>query len=178
MKPLRLFNRINGLARLVPDVLGNERTSSSFSITSAPPSAASGGPTVLIIDDDEVMLAATSMRLSKSGCSVAVAKDGSEAIGAIGRQSPDFILLDLNFPPDVSNGGLVSWDGFRIMFWLRGLENAQRTRFIITTGDPVPGCSARALASGAIGFFPKPIDHVKLLELLHANRPDAEVAAK
>ncbi|MGH7967651.1 MAG: response regulator, partial [Limisphaerales bacterium] len=131
MKRLRLLNGLNGLARFVPDLLSGEGKSSSFATTPEQTSVASAGLRILIIDDDEVMLAATSMRLTRAGCSVAVAKDGSEAIGAIGRQSPDFILLDLNFPPDVSNGGLVSWDGFRIMYWLRGLENVQSARFII-----------------------------------------------
>lgn len=162
--------RWNGLARFFPDFLGRGESPSALATISEQSPMGSEGARVLIIDDDEVMLAATSMRLSKAGCSVEVARDGSEAISVIGRQSPDFILVDINFPPDVSSGGMVCWDGFRIMFWLRGLENTQGAQFIITTGYPFPGCAERALAAGAIGFFPKPIDHTKLLELIQAKR--------
>jgi CheY-like chemotaxis protein len=125
------------------------------------------GRRVLIVDDDAVVLKTTSHKLAAAGYEVVTAIDGSEAINAIGAAKPDLILLDLDFPPDVANGGRNGWDGFKLMSWLRGLRNTQGTRFIIITGssDPVEA-ERRAMASGAAGFFQKPLDFRRLIALL------------
>jgi CheY-like chemotaxis protein len=125
------------------------------------------GKRILIVDDDPVVLKTTSYRLSAAGYEVSTAVDGSEAINAVGSARPDLILLDLDFPPDVANGGKLGWDGFRLMTWLRGLRNTQGTRFIIITGSCDPAVAEkRALASGAAGFFSKPIDFRALTKLI------------
>jgi CheY-like chemotaxis protein len=128
------------------------------------------GKQILIVDDDPVILKTTSHKLSAAGYAVSTAIDGSEAINAVGSAKPDLIILDLDFPPDVANGGKPGWDGFRLMTWLRGLRNTQGTRFIIITGncDPVEA-ERRALASGAAGFFSKPINFPTLTKLIDSE---------
>ena len=140
------------------------------------------GKQILIVDDDPVILKTTSHKLNAAGYAVSTAVDGSEAINAVGCAKPDLILLDLDFPPDVANGGKPGWDGFRLMAWLRGLRNTQGTRFIIITGSCDPAeAERRALASGAAGFFSKPIDFRALMALvdseLFPKPPQAEASS-
>ena len=52
-----------------------------------------------------------------------------------------------------------------VINWLRGLQNAEGARFIIMTGSESPEVERRALASGAVGFFHKPVDFDALLSL-------------
>ena len=92
----------------------------------APPAATEGlearvqGKRVLIVDDDPVFLEATAMKLKAAGFRVRTAREGSEAIAALGEEPADAMLVDISFQPDVCYGGMGSWDGFQIMSWLRG----------------------------------------------------------
>jgi len=104
---------------------------------SATSSIQSSAKKILVVDDDPVILKAMSAKLGGYGYKVITANDGSEAIATMRDEKPDLIVLDVNFPPDVANGGRVTWDGFQIMSWLRGLKEADGTPFVIvTSGDP------------------------------------------
>jgi len=121
---------------------------------------------ILVVDDDPNVLKTISLKLNSRGYAVATAIDGSAAIGAVRDEHPDLVVLDLSFPPDVANGGRVTWDGFQIMSWLRGLNEANSIPFIIiTAGDPAL-YRERSLASGAAAFFQKPIQHDHLLRVI------------
>lgn len=120
---------------------------------------------ILVVDDDAIIRKTAALKLKSAGHEVITAADASEAIQAVGRDKPDVVLMDLQFPPDISNGGL-DWDGFRLMHWLRGLEGAARTRFIVITGEQSVEYEVRALESGAAGFLRKPISYEKLLRLI------------
>jgi DNA-binding response OmpR family regulator len=49
------------------------------------------------------------------------------------------------------------------MSWLRRLEEAKAIPIIVITGGDEAKIKDRALAQGAVGFFPKPIDIEALL---------------
>jgi CheY-like chemotaxis protein len=163
MKAKQILRRV-GLARLfwqfrsAPPLA--ERSSGRASISAGPRKQ------ILIVDDDPVILKTTSTRLEGAGYDVVTAEDGSEAISVVGQAKPDLILLDMYFPPDVPHGGIMAWDGLRLMSWLRSLENTATTRFIIISGGDSALLSERSLRSGAAAFFPKPIDHGRLLEVI------------
>lgn len=133
------------------------------------------GPTahkVLVVDDDPVILKALSLKLTAQGYAVVTATDASSAIGAVRDERPDLVLLDLDFPPDIANGGRVTWDGFQIMSWLRGLQESQGIPFIILTGREADIHEQRARANHAVGFFRKPVRPDDLLRTI------AQVLAK
>ncbi len=115
---------------------------------------------ILIVDDDEVILTTLSMKLKSSNYDVIAAKDGSEAVGAVRTERPDLILLDISFPPEVTG---VPWDGFRIIQWLRRVQEAKNTPIIVMSGGDAVKYKNRSLAEGAIAFFQKPIDSGQLL---------------
>ena len=117
---------------------------------------------ILIVDDNEVILKTLSMKLQEH-YDIVTAMDGSQAVGAVRRERPDLILLDISFPSEVTG---VPWDGFRIIQWLRRMDGAQRTPIIVITGSEDAKFKERALAEGAVAFFQKPIDNDELLKVL------------
>ena len=118
---------------------------------------------ILVVDDSIVILKTISMKLTSNGYEVCTAQDGAEAVSAVRRCKPDLILLDLCFPPDVAHGGVVAWDGFLIMDWLRRLDEAKSIPIIVITGGDPMKYKDRALAAGAVSFFHKPINSDELL---------------
>jgi CheY-like chemotaxis protein len=127
------------------------------------------GKRVLIVDDDPVFLKATSMKLQSAGFQVRTAKEGSEAIAALGEQPADAVLVDIDFPPDVCNGGMLSWDGFQLMDWLRGLPWTTGTRFVMVSSSDSASNRQRAKQLGAVAYFQKPLDHAQLFEALNVG---------
>jgi two-component system response regulator MprA len=121
---------------------------------------------ILVVDDNPVIVTALSLKLTSAGYDVVTATDGSEAVSAVRKQKPDLILLDISFPPDVAHGGGVPWDGFIIIEWLRRIDEAKNIPVIVITGSDTQKYRERALATGAIGFFHKPVDNDGLLDVI------------
>ena len=115
---------------------------------------------ILIVDDNAVVLKALSLALTQHDFDVVSALDGSVAVGAVRREKPDAIVLDLSFPPSFGN---VDWDGFRIMQWLKRVEEAKNVPFIIITGGDASKYKERAMKEGAAAFFQKPINNNELV---------------
>jgi len=127
------------------------------------------GKRVLIVDDDPVFLTVTAKRLQSAGFQVRTAREGAEAIAALGEQPADAILMDITFQPDVCNGGMGSWDGFQIMTWLRGNPAAKGARFIMVSNSDSASDRQRAQQLGAVAYLQKPLDHDRLLAAVNAG---------
>ena len=121
---------------------------------------------ILVIDDNEIILKTTSMKLQSVGYQVFTALDGSEGVAAVRREKPDLVLLDITFPPDVSG---VSWDGFRIMDWLHRVDETNKIPIIIISGVVEEKNKQRATASGAVAFFPKPVNFDEMIKVIRAT---------
>ena len=121
---------------------------------------------LLVVDDNEVIVKTVSVKLKSAGYQVFTALDGAEAVALVRKEKPDLILLDLGFPPDI---GGVPWDGFRIMEWLRRVDESKKIPIIVITGGAGDRDKERALAGGAVAFLYKPLDHDELLKLVRAT---------
>ena len=121
---------------------------------------------ILVIDDNEIILKTTSMKLQSSGYQVFTALDGSEGVALVRKEKPDLVLLDITFPADV---GGVSWDGFRIMDWLHRVDETKKIPIIIISGVVEEKNRQRATGSGAIAFFPKPVNFDEMLKVIRAT---------
>ena len=121
---------------------------------------------ILVVDDNEVIVKTLSLKLKGAGYQVATAQDGAEAMSVVRMEKPDLILLDITFPPDVAG---VPWDGFRIMEWLHRVDESRKIPIIIITGGEDMKNKDRAMASGAVAFFHKPINHDDLLKVIRAT---------
>ena len=129
---------------------------------------------ILLVDDDPVVLKALSIKLTAEGYDAVTAKDGSAAVNAVRTLRPDLIILDITFPPDFGN---VDWDGFRIMEWLKRLDEVADTPiFVVTGGDPAR-FETRAKELGAAGFFRKPVNHEQLLAAIRTVLGQQTVSA-
>jgi len=127
------------------------------------------GKKILVVDDDQIILKTLSITLISNGYQVFTAVDGPGAATIVNRERPDLILLDLLFPPDASNVGGALQDGFFIIEWLRSMGKAKDIPIIIISGDKSAKNKKNALATGVVGFFPKPIDRVALLAAIRAT---------
>ena len=123
-------------------------------------------PKILVADDNVVILKALSIKLKSSGYEVRTAMDGSTAVSCVRREKPDLIILDINFPPDVSHGGGIAWDGFLILEWLRRIDEVRDTPIIFITSGESAKFRERALSAGAVAFFQKPIDQEEMLNVI------------
>ncbi|MGB8371281.1 MAG: response regulator [Limisphaerales bacterium] len=134
-----------------------------------PETAIPGGKKILVVDDDQIILKTLSITLISNGYQVFTATDGPGAVSVVTRERPDLILLDLLFPPDAANVGGALQDGFFIIEWLRRMGEAGDIPIIIISGDKSAKDKKNALATGAVGFFPKPIDRIALLAAIRAT---------
>lgn len=116
---------------------------------------------ILVVDDDPVVVKALSMKLQSKGFAVCTAMDGAEAVKQVREQKPSLVLLDITFPPDV-----VSWDGFRVMEWLRRLEEARNIPIIVISGGDPEKYKERAAQAGALAYFRKPVDTEELVNTI------------
>jgi CheY-like chemotaxis protein len=121
---------------------------------------------ILVVDDNEVILKTVSLKLQGCGYQIITALDGTEAVAAARKESPDLILLDINFPPEVAG---VPWDGFRIMDWFQRLDPSKKIPIIIITGTQDVKIKERAASCGAVAFFHKPINHDDLLKVVRTT---------
>jgi len=121
---------------------------------------------ILVVDDNEIVIKTISLKLQGAGYQVLTAMDGSAAVATARKESPDLILLDLSFPPDVDG---VAWDGFRIMEWFHRLDTVKRIPIIVITGSDDPTAKQRATNTGAVAFFQKPLEHDYLLKVIRAT---------
>ena len=143
---------------------------SALRLNSAIPfGAAASRKKILIVDDDPVILKTMSSKLRSRGYATVTAIDASEAISAVRDELPDLIILDINFPPDVAHGGLVAWDGFQIMSWIRGLSEAGTVPIIFITGADSAEWENRSVANGAVALFHKPIAHKELIQVIRKS---------
>lgn len=127
---------------------------------------ATGPHKILVVDDNEVIVKTIAVKLKSAGYNVVTAMDGADAVAHVRKEKPDLILLDLGFPPDIAG---VPWDGFRIMEWLHRVDESKKIPIIVITGGAGDKDKERALASGAVAFLYKPLDHDELLKLVRAT---------
>ena len=120
-------------------------------------------PKILIVDDNQLIVRTMAAKFNRAGYETAEALDGAEAIAAVRKERPDLIVLDLNLPTDI-NG--ETWDGYRIIEWLRHMKESRTIPIITITGAPDSLDMERNLDLGAVGFLFKPLDYNELLRLV------------
>ncbi|HEY2328194.1 MAG TPA: response regulator [Verrucomicrobiae bacterium] len=135
--------------------------------------AAPNARKILVVDDNQVVLKAMTLLLSNRGYQVLVAATPEETIFILGRQRPDLILLDLDFPPDPAS---ALADGFLTIEWARRYGIAPGIPVFIVSSLEPEKYKARAEAAGISTLFRKPVDERKLLEAIRAELNDAPPA--
>ena len=123
----------------------------------------------MAIDDDPSIQTFLAGWLQEHGYEVATAASGSETITRVNEFQPDLILLDMKFPPCPENHQSTLEDGFLILSWLRGMSRAAKVPIIIISGADPKEYQDRALASGVVATFQKPLETTRLLEVIRTT---------
>jgi CheY-like chemotaxis protein len=111
-------------------------------------------PLVLVVDEDEDTALLLGRMLEESGCRVAKADSGVDALRMARDLLPDMIFLDLRLPK------ISGFDVFRI---LKADDMLKDTPVVITS---VAGSEARPGLAGAAAILDKPISRAQALELV------------
>jgi FixJ family two-component response regulator len=112
-------------------------------------------PLIAIVDDDASVCKALGRSIAASGLSVYTFTSGEEFLNSMATRQPDCLVLDFHMP------GL---NGIDIMTALDAA--GWDLPIIIITGRDEPAPKAQCLASGALAYLPKPLDHLKLLRAI------------
>jgi len=135
---------------------------SSEAAAQTPPAPIGNNHRVLVVDDNAVVLKAFELKLKADGFAVTTTTNSSAVASTAEQSKAELIVLDVNFP----TGGAMEWNGFTVMQWLRRFPELQRIPVILISGSDAAEYKKRALASGAIAFFQKPVVYKEILEAM------------
>ena len=108
---------------------------------------------ILVVDDDKTTRLVLSKVLTSAGYLTSVAKDGVEALKALGSDRFDLLLLDVWMP---------RMNGLELLSKLRDRE--QRPRVVVMTSDDAPETLLKAVRQQAFKYVHKPVAAEALLE--------------
>lgn len=129
-----------------------------MSSTSTDPVAS--GPRILVVDDEEHITELLAMALGYQGFEVERAGNGREALDAVGRRSPDLMVLDVMMP---------DLDGFEVARRLRRDEGAAtRIPIIFLTAKDTTQDKVEGLRLGSDDYVTKPFSIEELVERVKA----------
>ena len=112
---------------------------------------------ILVVDDEEAILEIIKFNLVKEGYSVAVARDGDEALTKAYTVEPDLVLLDIMLP---------KMNGFKVCEKIRENYNMP---IIMLTAKEEEADKVLGLELGADDYMTKPFGVRELLARVKAN---------
>lgn len=118
---------------------------------------------VLVVDDNVDAAETLAELLGLSGCEVAVAHDGPQALRGVESFHPEVVLLDIGLPG--------SMDGYEVAVRIRERLGESSPVLAALTGFGQDGDRARSAAAGFRRHFVKPIDLDELQAFIAALRP-------
>ena len=125
---------------------------------------------VLVVEDNAVNQFLARRMLERSGCVVAVAGDGEQAVDAVGQGSFDLVFMDCQMP--VVDG----YEATRLIRRREAESGARPLPIIALTAHALQGDRERCLAAGMNDYLSKPVVPEELAEMLARWRPDSDVA--
>jgi PAS domain S-box-containing protein len=116
---------------------------------------------VLLVEDNIVNQKVAVRFLERLGCEVAVADNGRNGVKACREARYDLVLMDLQMPV---------MDGLSATRCIREIEpHGRRTPIVALTANAMPGQEQLCAAAGMDGFLTKPLDLVRLQEVLRTH---------
>jgi len=115
---------------------------------------------VLLVDDDPAILRLLSIWLEKAGYCVAQARDGREALAAIERECPDFLITDWEMPV---------LDGLELCRSVRRLNLPHYLYILFLTVRASLDEKVAGLDVGADDFLTKPVHRDELLAQMRSG---------
>lgn len=113
------------------------------------------GKTILVVDDSPTVRKLIAGKLEKSGHNVVCSADGVEAIHALGKVTPDLILLDINMP---------RMDGYQTCKSIRSNEVTKDIPVVMISGKDGFFDKVRGRMAGTTGYITKPFGPETLMK--------------
>lgn len=110
-------------------------------------------PFILIADDSRSVRAVVRGALGPSGCEVAEAEDGRQALDAMFSRRPDVVLLDVEMPV---------LDGFGVLEEMRRTPGLRTIPVILLTAQSGRDAMVAGLGRGAHDYLTKPFEPAEL----------------
>jgi CheY-like chemotaxis protein len=123
---------------------------------SAIPEVLTGWNVLVVEDEEDSRIVATTM-LEMAGATVVSTANGVEALKAMRRALPDFILSDLSMP---------EMDGWQLINELKQNRDTFEIPVIALTAHAMPGDRERAIKAGFVNHLTKPLDPDKFIHQL------------
>jgi DNA-binding response OmpR family regulator len=117
------------------------------------------GRKILVVDDEAVLVETIAYNLEQAGYQVITAGDGSSALQAAHRESPDLIILDIMLP---------EMDGLEVCRQLRRESNTSTTPIMMLTARGEEIDKVVGLEVGADDYVTKPFGRRELLARVRA----------
>ncbi len=119
----------------------------------------------LVAEDNAVNQLLARRTLEKAGHSVAIAKNGEEAVAAVNRETFDVVLMDVQMPV---------MDGFQATARIREQEigSGRHQQIVAMTANALKGDRELCLAAGMDGYVSKPIRNSELFSAIAAAVKD------
>ena len=122
--------------------------------------------TLLVVDDNKAILQSVKMLMEQWFAHIACATHPDNATAVLVNNTPDVILLDMNFHAGVNNGN----EG---LYYLRTFHDRwPSSRIVLFTAYADVDLDVRGLKDGAADFVVKPWDNARLIEALTECRHD------
>jgi CheY-like chemotaxis protein len=115
------------------------------------------GALIMVAEDDDDNRLMMKTLLEMKGYRVAEAKDGQEAVAVAKGVRPDLILVDLQLP---------LLNGFAVTRFVRLEESLRDVPIVVVSGHDPAKHRKLAIAAGCNEYLHKPIDFVRLEEVL------------
>lgn len=108
---------------------------------------------VLIVDDVPNIIMSLEFLIKKSGYSVFIARDGSEALLAVDNELPDVVILDIMMP---------KVDGYEVCDYIKN-HRKMDTKVIFLSAKGKESDIEKGYAAGADFYMTKPFSTKKLV---------------
>ncbi len=125
---------------------------------------------ILLVEDNRINQKVASQLLARRGHHVTLANDGREALAALGDDTFDVVLMDLQMP---NMGGLEATAAIR----LRELTTGRHVRVVAMTAHAMNSDRERCLSGGMDGYISKPFDPPVLFAVVEAAGASSGEAA-
>jgi PAS domain S-box-containing protein len=122
-------------------------------------------PTVLVVEDNAITRKMVRTTLTAAGYVVVEAADGHAAVDLAEQSAPDLVLQDLLLP---------DMDGLELVSRLRSLPAAADIPIIAFSGFVSRAEATRAHGAGFTDFLLKPVEPVRLLQVIGTYLPPGE----
>jgi DNA-binding response OmpR family regulator len=118
----------------------------------------SAAPRILVVEDEDTMVAGLDYALKREGYDVVIARDGESALGALRKNAPDLVLLDVMLPRR---------SGFDVLAALRREGRGVPVILLTAKGEEID--KVKGFDLGADDYVTKPFSLAELLARIRAR---------